>query len=330
MTFDLLIVGQRGRVGWEAGLLAATLRHASPRWDGRLIVAEPQPGPRWDHDPRIANPELRTMLGAFGAEIVPFENKHFGQSYPQGNKIEALQVLPPDRPFLFLDSDTAILGELADLDIDFARPAASMKREDTWPVEELYGPSRDAIWGSLYAAAGLDFGSSQDTAWPVGHWRRYLYFNAGWFFGADGPSFHRAFLDAALMIRDAPPEPAQDQPLDPWLDQVALPLAIHRLGGGRPGQRGGITPDALDGSHTIHWRAMPLFYATAPDAAVATVEAAAAPNRVKKVLKGHEPFLRFLYQGRGARARALFDRTALPAKERALRNVLRRANLWMR
>ena len=101
---------------------------------------------------------------------------------------------------------------------------------------------------------------------------------------------------------------------------------IHGLGGGRPG------PElaGLDGETTCHWRALPLLYARQSDAAVACLEEVTAPNRVKKVLKQYDPFKRMIYQGRGARARDLFDRNALPKKEAAIRNRLKRERLWMR
>jgi len=37
-----------------------------------------------------------------------------------------------------------------------------------------------------------------------------------------------------------------------------------------------------------------------------------------------------IYQGRGAKARALFDRANLPRKEQAIRNQLRSNGYWMR
>ncbi|WP_245190876.1 hypothetical protein [Jannaschia formosa] len=312
----------------EAALFAATLRHASPRFSGRLIVAEPT-GPLWPEDPRIPPGPQRSLLESLDAEFVQFENIHFGADYPHGNKIEALAAMPPG-PFVFFDTDTVVTGELAELEIDFTRPAASMRREDTWPTAGLYGPDINTIWGDLHSKRGGRLEDTLDEDWPVNHWRRYLYFNAGWFFGEDPQAFHRAFLDAALTIRDDPPDSVATQELDPWLDQAALPLAIHELGGGRPGGKGGIADEVFDGSHSFHYRYIPLLYATAPDHVVASLEAAAAPNAVKKVLKRHEPFLRFLYQGKGARARALFDRADLPRREQAIRNRLRRENLWIR
>ena len=329
MSFNIMIVGQNGRLTHEAALFAATLRHNSPNWQGKLIVVEPQPGPRWPEDPRIPDGPQRDLLLELGAEIRPFENHHFGNYYPNANKIEGLTALP-EEPFLFFDTDTVITGELADLDIDFGRPSASMNREGTWPEIELYGPGYNDIWGALHARRGGRLEDTLDLTWPDEHWRRYLYFNAGWFFGKDPKAFHRAFLDAALMIRDDPPPEARVQVLDPWLDQAALPLAIHELGGGRPGDKGGVADGIFDGSHSFHYRFIPLMYAVAPDHVIAAVEAAAAENRIKKVLKDHEPFKRFIYQPKGAKARALFDRTDLPRKEQAIRNRLKREKLWAR
>ncbi|KIT15878.1 hypothetical protein [Jannaschia aquimarina] len=334
MSFDILIVGQAGRLEYEAALLAVTLRHASPGWDGTLWVAEPQPGPAWPEDPRMTSPEVRALLTDLGARTIPFENVEFGARYPNGNKIEALAVLPPDRPVLVLDSDTVITGELSEIAIDFGRPAASMRREDTWPVPPLYGPTRHDIWGALYAQSGLDFSSSQDEDWPVNHWRRYLYFNAGWVTAPSGPALHAAWLDAARMVQWAAGEGGLTelaaQTIDPWLDQIALPLAIHGLGGGRPGAGGGLPDGALDGTHSHHYRYLPLMFATAPDHVIDTVRAATAPNAVKKVLKGYEPFKQFLFQKKGDKARALFDRAALPRKQEAIRRRLKRRNLWIR
>ncbi len=54
--------------------------------------------------------------------------------------------------------------------------------EGTWPETELYGPGYTGIWKSLYDRFGLEFESTLDLTQPDEYWRRYLYFNAGWFF----------------------------------------------------------------------------------------------------------------------------------------------------
>lgn len=323
--FNILIIGQSGRLQYEALLFVLSLRAASPDFAGQLIVAEPQPGPLWQDDPRM-RPDIAEQLIANGAEIVPFESKHFGQAYPYGNKIEGLSALPDGVPFIFFDSDTLILGDLSNVEIDFERPTASMRREGTWPVEELYWPGYTAIWKSLYDKFGLEFASSLDLTQPDEYWERYLYFNAGWFLGADPAAFGQRFADYACAIRAEPTQEMLIQPLDPWLDQVALPLVIHGLGGGRPG------PElaGLDGNLTCHYRMFPLLYARESQAAVDLLEQIAAPNKVKKLLKDYAPIKRMVYHGQGANVRAMFDQSNLPRLEKQLRNKIKAAGFWMR
>ncbi|MEM7074211.1 MAG: hypothetical protein AAF484_03940, partial [Pseudomonadota bacterium] len=134
------------------------------------------------------------------------------------------------------------------------------------------------------------------------------------------------FLDYALSVRDDPLPELVCQSLDPWLDQVALPLVIHGLGGGRDTLPAGL----IDGEISCHYRTFPLLYAREPDAVVDLLEDLAAPNPVKKILKSYDPIKFMVYHGRGRKARALFDRDALPRKESAIRNTLRRNGYWMR
>ena len=323
---NVMIVGQAGRLQYEALLFALSLTHATPRDQVRLFVAEPQPGPLWPQDPRILDAELRELLTEYGATVLRFESRHFGQAYPYGNKIEALAALPEGEPFVFFDTDTLVLGDLASVPFDFARPGASLRREGTWPQIELYGPGYTATWTSLYDRFGLDFESSLDTGWPEEHWRRYLYFNAGFFYYECPRRFGQRFLDYALEIRNDPPPELVCQSLDPWLDQIALPLVIHAFGGGREALPEGL----LDGAVTCHYRTLPLLYAREADAVVQRLEEIAAPHRIRQVLKQYEPIRRMVYQGRGAKARALFDRDDLPRREQAIRNRLKREGLWMR
>ncbi len=324
--FNLAVVAQGGRLQYEALLLAASLRASDPGFAGRLILLEPQPGPLWPRDPRIRGEVTRAGLDRLGAEIVPFQSVHFGAAYPYGNKIEALTALPDDAPFLFLDSDTLVTGPLSAIPFDFSRPSASMRREGTWPQIELYGPGYTAIWRSLYDRFGLEFEGSLDTSQPDEFWRRYLYFNAGWFFFDDPQAFGARFVEYATSIRNDPPPELVCQSLDPWLDQVVLPLVIHSFGGGRPGPE----LEPLDSIATCHWRALPLLYARESDRVVEVLETVSAPNWIKKALKEHEPFKRMIYQGRGQKVRAMFDRDNLPTPEQKLRNKIKAAKLWMR
>tara|TARA_R110002049_G_scaffold117153_2_gene270226 strand:- start:2155 stop:3207 length:1053 start_codon:yes stop_codon:yes gene_type:complete len=324
--FNIAIVGQRGRLSYEALLFAASLRHTSPDFHGRLLIMEPQPGDLWSEDPTIKDPEIRGALNNLGAEIIPFQSNHFGTAYPYGNKIEMLTALPKDEPFVFFDTDTLITGDITSVPFDFDRPSASLRRTNTWPVPQLYGPQYTGLWKSLYDKFGLDFESSLDRGQPDEYWQRYLYFNAGFFFYRCPHEFGDQFLKFALEIRDAPPEELCAQSFDPWLDQIALPLVIHSLGGGRSTLPTGL----IDGQVSCHYRLLPLLYAREHQLAIDTLETVTAPNKLKKVLKGYEPIKRMVYQGRGRKARALFDQNKLPRKEQAIRNRLKSNGYWMR
>ena len=325
-NFNVFIVGQNGRLQYEAVMFVASLRHCDPDFKGRLFVAEPQPGPKWSTDPRIDNDETRDLLESLGAEIIPFDSQHFGQDYAYGNKIEALMALPKGEPFVFFDTDTLIIGPLSNVEFDFDRPSASMRREGTWPVQELYGPGYTEIWKSLYNRFGLDFDSSLDLSQPDEYWQRYLYFNAGWFFYRCPHEFGERFAKYALEIRDNAPDPLICQPMKPWLDQIALPLVIHSFDGGRPGPE----LDGLDGDISCHYRLLPLLYAQESDRVVDVLETVTSPNKIKKVVKQYDPVKRMIFQRRGQKVRAMFDRENLPNMERKIRNQIKRAGFWMR
>lgn len=322
--YTLMAIGQAGRLQYEAILLAGSLRLTNPDFAGQLVICEPQPGPLWQGDPRM-DTGARAVLESLGATILPFQSQVFGQDYPYGNKIEALGVLP-DKPFLFLDTDTLITGPLSSLAIDFARPSASMRRSGTWPQLELYGPGYTQIWKSLYDRFGLDFASSLDLAQPDEYWGRYLYFNAGWFFHESPRRFGARFLTYARSIRESRPDQLVLQELDPWLDQVTLPLVIHSFGGGRPGP--GLA--GLDGTVTCHYRTLPLLYAREADRTVEVLEEVAKDQPLRKVLRDYAPVKTMVYQNQGRRARALFDRSDLPHREQVIRNTLKREGLWVR
>ncbi len=324
--FNVVIVAQQGRLAYEALLFAASLRHSAPGFKGRLFIAEPQPGPLWDKDPRISNDALRAALSDLGAEFIPFESKHFGSAYPYGNKIEMLSALPKGEPFVFFDTDTLITGDLTAVPFDFNRPSASLRREGTWPQPQLYGPGYTGLWKSLYDKFDLDFDSSLDLSQPDEYWRRYLYFNAGFFYYRCPHEFGALFLRYALAVRDDPPVELCAQSFDPWLDQIVLPLVIHKLGGGRDT----LPPGLIDGDISCHYRFLPLLYARESARTIEVLETVAASNKIKKLLKERDAIKRMVYQKRGAKVRALFDQNNLPRREQAIRNRIKSNGFWMR
>jgi hypothetical protein len=291
-----------------------------------LLLAEPMPSPLWAKDMRLPAGELRDLLVELGGEFIQFESKTFGQSYPYGNKIEALAAMPKGENFVFFDTDTLITGDISKVPFDFARPSASLRRENTWPQQELYGPGYTETWKSLYDKFGLDFESSLDLKYPDEYWRRYPYYNAGYFYYECPQKFGKRFLEYATAIRDDAPVELVCQTLDPWLNQVALPLVIHSFGGGKDTLPRGL----LDGDVSCHYRMLPLLYARESDRVVEVLEEVTAPNKIKKVLKASEVIKRMVYQGRGHKVRDLFDQDNLPRKEQAIRNRIKKNNFWMR
>ena len=59
--FNIMVVGQSGRLEYEALLFVASLRALTPNFAGKIVVVEPQPNDKWDHDPRMSD-GVRTML----------------------------------------------------------------------------------------------------------------------------------------------------------------------------------------------------------------------------------------------------------------------------
>lgn len=324
--FNIISIAQNGRLGFEAVALASSLRRASPDFSGRLIFAEPTPDGKWQDINTTLSDDIRETLIGFGAEIIPFTAQHFGKDYPYGNKIEALAAMPENENFLFLDTDTLILGDIARMPFDFTRPAASMRRSATWPEPPLYGPGYSDIWRSLYERFGLDFESSLDLQQYDEYWERYLYFNAGWFFGSDPKSFGERFLEYALAIRNEPNDELACQVLDVHLDQIALPLVIHSLGGGRPG------PElaGMDGDVTCHYRYLGLLYARESDLAVEAAQLLRQDKSARRILREWEPFKTLVLRNAGVKkARPLFD-MGLPENERRMRNILKREGFFTR
>ncbi|QPH55990.1 hypothetical protein [Pontivivens ytuae] len=315
MCFNILMVVQRGRLAYEAVLALASLPKST-----RVLLAEPQPGPLWPEDPRVGDDDLYEFYRARGAEVVPLRNRVFGAAYPHGNKIEALGLLPEGEPFLFLDTDTLFLREPDLPDQLFERPAASLRRVASWPKVSSE-EQRAEIWQALYNRFGIAL--QEDERWPVGDWRRFPYFNAGWVLGPCPHRFGAQWHEIAEAIWREPGPVLEEQALTPWLDQIALPLTIAAEGGVQRDVPG------LDGDITCHWRTLPLAYARESDAVIARLEEVAQVPRIKKLLKRYPPFHQMLYRGGGAEVRAMFA-DGVAEDEAVIRRRLKDARLWVR
>lgn len=318
---NILIVAQDGRLQYEALLFAASLRHFPENRALRLVVAEPQPGPLWPDDPRISRPAIRRELRALGAAIMPLHNKLFGARYPQGNKIEALTLLPKGEGFAFFDTDTLITGPIAD--VQAGPPTASGLVEPTWPREPLYGPSLAKIWGALYDRFGLDMAATLDMRFGPDDWRRYLYFNAGWFTGDCPQAISERLRRYAQDIEQNPPPELATQTLYPWLDQIALPLAVAALGGGK-------RETGLDGPRALHYRALPEIYAYGSDHAVAVLEQVSRAPHLWDIFNQHVAFRRMIFKENGPVLRQIIAGSPPPFTYWGRKKQIMDAGHWVR
>ena len=98
-NFNIVTVAQPGRLRYEAVLFLSSLSQNSPLFKGKVFVAEPNQGTLQQKDPKISSEGCREAFHHLRATFISRENKHFGGSYPYGNKIECLKELPPNEPF---------------------------------------------------------------------------------------------------------------------------------------------------------------------------------------------------------------------------------------
>lgn len=319
---NVYFIIQKGRLAYEAVLALASLRQTTPDFTGQIYVIEPQPGPLWPEDPRVDGP-VRDLLARLCDVWLPLESQIFGANYPHGNKIEALSLLPQSEPFIFFDSDTVFYKNLQGLTLDFTCPTASHLSTNTWPKPQPAGPSLEKIWQSLYDRFDLDFRSALDISCGPDDWRRYPYYNAGWFYGHCPQAFGALFADMAQSVWTNPPPELHGQNLYPWLDQIVLPLVLHALGGGR------VSAPQFDQDYTYHYRYLARTFAHGPICAQRMIRDVARQPHIARILAQYPPFYRFLYDNYGATAAAI-GQNVQRGDETALRLVMEQAGLWNR
>lgn len=205
---NLIFVVQRGELELKALLLAWSLRRSHGQ-ALNLYAACPHYADWGDIDAQTL-----AALARLNVQLLKFIPA-FAPHYPIGNKLGLLGLLPPNEPALFLDSDmislqawdpAALLGEHAVT----AKPADM----GTWGDE--------LRWRQVYALANLEF-PLRRVRLTVSGQLSLPYFNAGVVAAREPSQFSQAWLEAAQALHDC------DLPLGerfPWLDQIALPLAM--------------------------------------------------------------------------------------------------------
>lgn len=206
-------VCQAGDLEIKALLLAASIRRI---WGAEveLVAAVPQPPELWG----VLEPDVVDALEALNVHIQAVHNP-WQREYPIGNKVAAATVQSKRRLRLVLDTDL-LCCNVPDLHWpDQARFLAKPADFCTWG-----GDVRD--WQAAYAIAGLE-NPPRRVVSTVSGAVMWPYFNSGVVAWKDCPEFADVWVETCREL-DAHPDVANKRP---WIDQIGLPVAIHRLGG---------------------------------------------------------------------------------------------------
>jgi len=211
--WSVVFVCQPGDIAIQAALLAASLR----RYLGSgadLLAGVPLQRAEWDS---LGTPVLK-MLDTLKVQLLSITNP-IGAEYPIANKIACLGVATGADKTVLLDSDILCLRTPPG---DAFPGAVNAKPADycTWPTN-------GNTWDDVYALFGfhrperLVKATVSETLMPP-------YFNSGVVAVENNKAFAEAWADCCLQIDSV----ATIKGKRPWLDQIALPVAIARLGCG--------------------------------------------------------------------------------------------------
>ncbi len=204
-----VFVTHGGPLEAKSALLAASLgEYYIPK---KLFTRIMMPEERWG----ALGEDTVALFHDIGVEMQAGENE-IDLNYPHGNKITSMRGL--DGPCIFLDSDMLMMAPFTwhyCLNADAALKPADL---DTFSAG-------GGSWARVWDAFGMEI--------PPKTWKATLsqekmrpYFNAGFISVKNGNAFSEVWLEVAREI---------DQEVGitnkrPWLDQIALPVALKKLG----------------------------------------------------------------------------------------------------
>jgi hypothetical protein len=228
-VINVVIVAQQGRIGYQALLCAASIRAFQAANAVRVFVGVPKNSRRWENNPEITDADLIAAFKRYDCEITPFDNTDFGSDYPHANKFYAIGSLPPDEPFLFLDSDSVVVSPIRPRHLNLSEPALK-SGGPSWPVKADDGRSVGEVWRSLYEFFDIDPAPWRDPELGDDEHRVYPYYNAGIVYYEQAGRFADLWLEMAKRVWLKRPLAIVNQPIKPWLDQIVLPILLAKLG----------------------------------------------------------------------------------------------------
>ncbi len=202
---------------WSIPLLCSLKIHA-PK-DAALTAYVPDR--KWP----FLTPSVKALLKETGVETRLFPpdrgRRLFATRYPHGNKIVACLMAEEQARgrVLFLDTDVFLNAPL-DADALFGDTPVAV-----CPAEYNSFSSRSKVWGPIYGLFGLDLPPRDRVAQRSGI-GMFPYYNAG-VIGFDAAAgFAGVWAETAAKIDHE----AKGFDKRPWLDQIALPVALARMG----------------------------------------------------------------------------------------------------
>lgn len=209
---NIVFVCQKGELELKSVLLAWSLRKTHGK-NIRLFAAIPN-YQGWEN----ISQETKKLFDVFSVELKYF-TPIFGDTYPIGNKISALGLLPPGEYGCFLDSDMLSLSawQISDVltgQISAAKPADLGTWGSLQEWEKVYGITATPI-------------PERRVRLTVNHALSLPYFNAGFIATINPTGLANQWREYALLLN------AEDVNIEnkyPWLDQISLPIAMQKMG----------------------------------------------------------------------------------------------------
>lgn len=212
MKYCFVFVCQHGQLEIKSSLLAVSLKR-NLKCDFELVAAIPGPEETWGS----SGPETMDLFQEIGVRTVGIENL-VDSDYPIGNKVSCLGVETDADKIIFLDSDILCCSEFSGHE-RFSVPFNAK------PVDVNTFTYDVGVWDYIYQKFGLPI-QSQRVITTVSYELVPPYFNAGMIAVDNDPAFMDLWVDVCRQI-DADPAIQNKRP---WLDQVALPIAVALSG----------------------------------------------------------------------------------------------------
>lgn len=207
---NVIFIVQRGELELKALLLAWSLRQSHGK-HLNLFAACPDYAD-WGEIAEATQAALKQLA----VKLVHFKPE-FAPHYPIGNKVGLLKLLPEDEQGMFLDSDMLSLQRWKPEDLlDGCAVAAKPADLGTWGDEQR--------WQQVYSLAGLDL-PERRVRLTVSGQLSLPYFNAGVVVASRPEQFGETWLAATRLLHDCDLKIGERYP---WLDQIALPVAMAK------------------------------------------------------------------------------------------------------